>query len=261
MHTATQLKGSMFDVKIGGAPATRETLLPDWQPHDRLGVVVTQPLGGIGASLLLQLAITAFYDIRPSRRDENRIHYPDFYLFHVGGPHGSHMPYDFWPPRKEAFLEDDPRVVLDAINDKGITRLAVVDGRREPAEFSWKERESALDRIATAVAYSATGAVADPDVEITGTDPRTEENTSMTLEPQRLLDLMDSLRASEPADAQGGDPRVRPRVLERWDEIDPQDHAHATTMRKARLQNGLASETYRRISVEEALDHLYAMRA
>ena len=72
---------------------------------------------------------------RPERRGPNGI-YPEIYLFHVGGRHGDHSPYDFWPARKEVFVDADPREVLDQINDKGITRLAVPDGSAVPADAS-----------------------------------------------------------------------------------------------------------------------------
>ena len=47
-----------------------------------------RPLGATGASMLIQLAITAFYDVKPSRREVTL--YPEIYLFHVGGRHGNH---------------------------------------------------------------------------------------------------------------------------------------------------------------------------
>ena len=156
MHTAEQLDRSMFSVRIVGQKADRSDVFPDWMATDRLGVVVWQPFGAVGASHLIQLAITCFYDLRPERRGPNGV-YPEIYLFHVGGRHGDHSPYDFWPARKEVFVDADPRDVLDQINDKGITRLAVPDGSAVPATHRPKERETALDRIISAFAYSPTG--------------------------------------------------------------------------------------------------------
>jgi len=70
MHVVTLLKADMFDVEIDGKPASIAQALPDWNPHDRFGLVIDDALGGIGATHLLQIAITAFYDIKPSRRTE-----------------------------------------------------------------------------------------------------------------------------------------------------------------------------------------------
>src|SRR3954454_9175134 len=113
MHTATQLQADLFAVRRNGKPATREELLPDWEAHDRLGVVMTEPFGAIGAGHLIQLAITAFYDVRPRRRaplpkrpedlSPDAV-YPEIYLFHVGGSHGDHSVFDFWPARKEVLV-------------------------------------------------------------------------------------------------------------------------------------------------------------
>ena len=72
----------------------------------------------------------AYYDAKPSRRTSRSV-YPEIYAFHIGKSHGAHAPYDFWPSRREVILRtDDHREVLDAINDRGITRLAIPDHMR-----------------------------------------------------------------------------------------------------------------------------------
>ena len=163
MHTATQLDVSMFAVQIDGKIADRDALLPAWHPYDRLGVLVHDPFGGVGASLLVQLTITAFYDARPGRRDGTP-QYPEIYLFHVGGRYGSHGYFDYWPPRKEIFVENDAAAVLRAVNDRAITRLAVVDGKPSAPRHDLWERAAAEDRIISAFAYSADGRVENADV-------------------------------------------------------------------------------------------------
>jgi len=95
---------------------------------DRFGLVVTSPLGGIGASLLLESAIAMLYKVRPPRRSSGPA-YPEVYLFHVGGPHGDFSAFDLWPPRKEVLIPSgQPLRVLEAINAHGITRLALPPG-------------------------------------------------------------------------------------------------------------------------------------
>ena len=252
MHTATQLDRAMFDIRIHGARSDFLALLPGWTAEDRLGVVVTEPLGGIGASLLIQLAITAFYDARADRRGE-RGQYPDFYLFHVGGRFGDHSAYDFWPEGKEVFLGAQAEDVLGAIHAKGITRLAVPEGPSRTADQRWKEPQSAPDGIASAFVYSASGNVVGGDVRISGTDPRTEENTRFALEPQRLVE---ALRAAGGGDPAAMDPRYYGRLLERMDEVDDEDRARAASAHSLLLCGGLPSESYRRISVAEALERL-----
>src|SRR5947209_843676 len=159
MHTARQLNAELFEICKASEFSSREDLLPGWGPLDRLGVVMTEPFGAIGASHLIQLAITAFYDAVPSRREgtlrdkDPRALYPDIYLFHVGGEFGDHSAFDFWPARKEVFVPGDARFVLDAVNDRGITRLAVPDGESQPVEHEWKEPASARDRIKTVLVY------------------------------------------------------------------------------------------------------------
>ncbi len=252
MHTAEQLDRSMFSVRIAGQQADRSDVFPDWLATDRLGVVVWQPFGAVGASHLIQLAITCFYDLRPERRGPNGV-YPEIYLFHVGGRHGDHSPYDFWPARKEVFVDADPRDVLDQINDKGITRLAVPDGSAVPATHRPKERETALDRIISAFAYSPTGQTPGGDLVIAGLVKQTEMNARNTFQPDRLLAR---LGASLPANFKENDPEYNIRLRARMNEAPADERARAQALRSKIASAGLVSESYKRIAVDIAVDML-----
>jgi hypothetical protein len=250
----------MFSALEEGAPADLESVFPDWGVYDRLGVVMHEPFGALGASHLIQVAIVLFYCARPSRRagrvrpgDERAI-YPEIYLFHVGGRHGNHGSFDFWPARKEVFIENEARAVLDAINDRAVTRLAVPDGPAIPIEHEWKEPAAARDRISSAFAYSSAGRVLDADVEIAGLDPRTEFNVRTTLEPDEagLRSRADSQVASHP------DLLVRSHPVRAVARLGEGRHGlRAAKQRRAALRNGnVATESYRRITVDEALQML-----
>jgi hypothetical protein len=269
LHTSKQLDESLFAVSIHGADGSRDEVFPEWHEHDRLGVVVHEPFGAVGACHLIQLAITAYYDVKPRRRDgfvpfrrdapparnPNAI-YPEIYLFHVGRDFGNHSIIDVWPARKEVVVEADARVVLDAINDRAITRLAVPDGAPMHVEHEWKEPAAALDRIAGAFAYSASGRVADPDVVIAGTDPRTEANAKQILNPDATL-----ARALDgPSAPEESDPdllaRSYPAQLQRRQDAGRDGLDEARERRSALRERGLVWESYRRINVETALQML-----
>ena len=236
MHTATQLERSQFGITVDGRPAELHELFPDWHPADRLGVVVHEPFGALGASHLIQLAIVAYYDARPSRRagklrvGDPLAVYPEVYLFHVGGRHGDHRWLDVFPPRKEVLVENDASRVLEALNDRAITRLAVPDGSVAPAEHPWKEPAAARDRIVSAFAYSATGRAAAADIEIGGLAPVTEFNVRKILEPEEA--------SSTPVETVG--------------------LAAARRRREALRRDGVAAESFRRIELDEALHSLAA---
>jgi hypothetical protein len=222
-------------------------MFPGWGAYDRLGVVAHEPFGALGASLLIQLAITAFYDERPMRRSAESP-YPEFFLFHVGRYGGDYRFFDFWPPRKEVELPDDPHAVLAAINDRAITRLLVVDGELRQIEHEWKEPSSAFDRIATVLAYDPSGRTKDADVAIRGLDRRVLVNTTMTLHPERW--------PKRPLSRQrANDWRAPERLQTILDEHAPRVVAE----REAFLaDDGLPCESYRRIGVEDALSLLHA---
>lgn len=259
MHTARQLKSTYFSVRHWGRPATRTDLLPDWNPLDRLGIVVTTPFGGVGASHLIQLAITAFYDVRPSRRDsltgkDEKAIYPEIYLFHVGGRHGDYSSFDFWPARKEVFVASEPRLVLDAINDRAITRLAVPDKKPRDVVHEFKEPAAARDRIATAFVYSPDGRVSEPEWEIAGLHRHTEDNPAGVLNPESRRDFVASsggpvLLDDELLTERSWDTRTLARLDEAADSLDRSRRQRSAV----RGKDGLATETYRGIDVDTAL--------
>lgn len=236
MHTATQLAAAQFAISISDASATLADLFPKWTPEDRLGVVIHEPLGALGASHLIQLAIVAYYDARPSRRAGKLERgnplavYPEIYVFHVGAQFGDHRWLDVFPARKEVRVADDPAVVVEALNDRAITRLAVPDGCVSPVELPWKEPAAARDRIRASFAYSATGSVGAGDVTLVGLSDVTQENVS-------------NLLAS--SETHG---------------VSAQDVARARGRRAALSVDGTTVETLRRIDLEEALASLVPIR-
>jgi hypothetical protein len=253
MHTAVQLATSKFGVTIDGSPARFDDLLPDWRPHDRFGIVVDRPLGAVGASLLLQIAIAAFYE---ADRGRPGYVYPEVYAFHVGGPHGTLAWYDVFPPRKEVVVPDDAGAILDAINDRAITRLAVVDGPVERTRLHHQEPAAAAQRIVTAFAYDPSGRTRHADVELAAREARLAENTEIILHPETTTELQQELIG------------VLPRVKDEEDVVYPDSTVvppavrEAISRRRAEISaDGLPVETYRRVPVADALGMLHVRGA
>jgi hypothetical protein len=273
MHSSRELRNSSFEVRVDGRPAGIPDLFEGFGEQDRLGVVMRSPCGAVGASTLITATITAFYDLYRARGDEFFV-YPDYYLFHVGGPLGDHARLDVWPRRKEVVVGQEPQAILEAIDDRAITRLVVEDGAPVDAELDDEVVASARGRIATCLAYSPAGRVADADVEIAG-NPVTEGYVEAILDPEsrieRLRAKIDAAAASAPqadassasapqADAaQASAPQadaLRARIASieaRLDEVDRDVRMRILRERSALLRDGVPVETYRRISLDEAL--------
>jgi hypothetical protein len=254
MHVVGLLKSDMFDVRIEDRAASIAEALPDWNAHDRFGLVIDEALGGIGATHLLQIAITSFYDVKPSRRTELTV-YPEIYAFHIGKGRGAHAPYDFWPARREVILSMDHREVLDAINDRGITRLAVPERAPRIVTHRPKEEDAALDRIASAFVYHPSGRVSDPDLFISGNDRRTEYNPNQVLKPfseERLA----ATRPTSGRPVKELDNSYVEWLRLRAGDVTEEQRSLAESRREGLRQNGLVSESYRRVDVREALQRL-----
>ncbi|HEV3378966.1 MAG TPA: hypothetical protein VG126_16965, partial [Thermoleophilaceae bacterium] len=204
MHSSRELRSSSFEVRVDGRPARLEDVFEGFGEQDRLGVVVSRPCGAVGASALITATITAFYDLHRGRGRDFFV-YPDYYLFHVARPLGDHARLDVWPRRKEVVVGESPQAILEAIDDRAITRLVVEDGAGAEAELHDEVVASARGRIRTCLAYSPTGRVANADVEI-ASNPVTEGYVEAILDPEtriaRLRAEADAGRAdAAPADA------------------------------------------------------------
>lgn len=256
MHVVSLLKTEMFDIEIDDRPASIAELFPDWHAHDRFGLVIDEPFGGLGATHLLQSAMMAYYDVKPARRTSRAV-YPEIYAFHIGKGYGAHAPYDFWPARREIILRtSDHREILDAINDRGITRLAVPDRPMRNVVHRPKEEDAAFDRIASAFVYSATGRVTGSNVTILGNDRRTEHNPNQALRP------VSEIAPNRPA-VVGGRPIKESEddylqwLIARDADVTQTDRDLAKERRTAlKSPEGLTTETYRRVSIAEALKRL-----
>jgi hypothetical protein len=219
MHTAEELSSPSFAIQVEGRAATLDDLFPGFVEHDRLGVVVRHPCGAVGASTLILAAVTAFYDAQRAKGEEFFI-YPDYFLFHMGARLGDHGMLDIWPAHKEVVVPDEPEELLRVINDRGITRLVVEDRARAEKHFERESLASASNRILTALAYSATGRVADPGVLVAGSS------------------VTESYVAA---------------VLEGSSEIAPWIREEIAVGRRALMVGGVPVESYRPLTLDEAL--------
>jgi hypothetical protein len=183
VHTSRDLSSADFRITVSGRPATVDAVLPGFDEHDRLGVVITEDWGAAGASTLILAAVTAFYD-RLRATESEFFAYPDYFAFHVGAHRGTLRKLDVFPDHKEVVVAAEPEALTRAINDRAITRLLVPDRAVPPAGtgIAADTRHSARRRIRTALAYSATGRVVAADVAIAGS-AQTEAYVGAMLEP------------------------------------------------------------------------------
>jgi hypothetical protein len=170
VHT-TVLRSEDFAIAVAGETATLDDVFSGFDGDDRLGIVIHDRFGAAGAGSLILAAVTAFYD-QLRATGEPFFAYADHFAFHVGADHGTLRKLDVYPAHKEIVLPNEAEAILRAINDRGVTRLLVPDGRPAPGPAeSACEREtlhSAQRRIRTALVYSPTGLTPGADVLVRG---------------------------------------------------------------------------------------------
>src|SRR5215217_1988087 len=235
MHSSRELNSSSFEIEVGGVPGALEELFGGFDELDRLGVVLTQPCAAVGASALIAATITAFYDIQRSRGPDFFV-YPDYYLFHVGGPLGDHARLDIWPRRKEVVVDDDPERILEAIDDRAISRLVVEDGPGGDCELDAEALASARARVVSCLAYAASGRVEGGDVRIASNEV-TEGYVHAVLDPEAR---MERLRA----DGEEGAARAE-AIAARAGEVPFEVRRDIKRARADLIEDGVPVETYR----------------
>ena len=214
------LKTSDLSARVGDRPIAIDALFPDFDRSDRFGIVVRESLGMLGASLLIQAFIASYYD---HRRKTGTVvpHYPEVYAFHIGGRYGDLRMLDFEPIRKEVFVETAAEAMA-AVNQCGITRLAIPEADPSPKSLRWEEVGAANDRIRSGFFYSPVGRVSDPEFTIAGKGDMILDNVKCVSDVQHTLDTFahlekDPVYWSGTLDARRGeiDPGTRACVDER----------------------------------------------
>jgi hypothetical protein len=243
MHSSRELRSDGFDLSVGGRSATVADLFQGFSEDDRLGVLVRRPCGAVGASTLICATITAFYDIQRARGPEFFV-YPEYYLFHVGGPLGDHARLDVFPRRKEPVVPDDPRALLEAVNERAITRLVVEDGEPRESELDAAELGSARARLESCLAYSPSGRVRDADVRIAGNEV-TEGYVEAVLDPETRIE---GLRGGDE-----GEQVLADAVALRAGEVPREARAELAATRADLVEDGRPVESFRRLDLDEAL--------
>jgi hypothetical protein len=246
MHAA-KLKPEMFQVTRDDQPGAMEKVFSEWDRHDRFGIVIHETWGAMGASLLIQGTIAEFY--RARRAVGIKDIYPEIYAFHVGRDFGDLSMFDFWPFHKEVVVANHPASVLQAINDRAITRLAVPVGRVRSYNFMWPEWAAAKDRVRTVIGYHSSGVTPGADIRISATTAEVENNTQGSFD---LLAEMKEYFDSDEPDSK----RWIGHGMKRLAAVTAEQTQRARELHQVNVHNGLATESYLSTDLDYALGRL-----
>lgn len=255
MHVIDALRTDFYEVELDGKPAGSGDVFANWAVHDRLGVLIYEPLAALGATHLIQLACMCFYDSKPVRRSERKV-YPEIFAIHVGGWWGGHGNFDFWPARREVQVPTDPCEVLGALNDFGITRLALPERPVRDITHRRKEEDCALDRLVTAVMYSPNGRVAAPDFTIRSNDRRSERDVQRIIHPTQLSEQSIAQLQKTAVPVKETDADFMPRQIALNVNISEAMREQAERDRAALKIDGRVTESYRFADLQTSLKRL-----
>lgn len=274
MHVSVLCRTELFTAERHGHACPVDHIFPDWNPQDRIGVLLTRPFDAIGASTIIQLGTALFYEANQSRR---RDQYPPLFFFHLGGRYGDFSAMDIWPPRREVFLTSDPYALLGAVRDRSITRLLLPEAPpQQPqhhdgwghldwvtaAPSGWTDAASFLEQTASAYAYSPTGRVAEPDTTVSTADPECEAMVEDVLEPHRMWGEYATRSDAELLEigagpSSAGDLRQWLEILgQRLDEVPTAVREELLQARRASRDDTTRMQTFRRLTAQQSLELL-----
>ena len=173
MHSSYALSSEDFSVERGETAAALTDLWPGgWTPSDRLGVIMANPMDGVGCANLISATTTLFYDhLRETKGTGNFFRYADNYMFGIGCEPGDFNQLDVWPLHKfVTIIQPTAEALIEAITDRGITLLAIPEtGARCRGEVVLSTWNTYLETVRCVVTYSAlTGKARDADVSLVG---------------------------------------------------------------------------------------------
>jgi aminomethyltransferase len=173
MHSSYALSSDDFAVERDGEAGPLSDLWPGgYQPGDRLGVVLNQPMDPCGCSNLICATNTLFYDVlRDTKGTGGFFRYADTYLIGVGCEPGDFNQLDVWPMHKfVGVLQPTAEAVLETINDRRITLLVVPEvGLRCRGEVVLSTWNALLAQVRCVLTYSPrTGRARGGDVGLLG---------------------------------------------------------------------------------------------
>jgi hypothetical protein len=255
MHVIDALSSDFYEVEFDGKPAAASDVFADWNEHDRFGILVYEPLAALGAIHLIQMACMCFYDAKPIRRTERKV-YPELFAIHVGDWWGGHGNLDFWPPRREVRVSNDHRDVLAAINDRGITRLAMPERPAREITHRRKEEDCALDGLVTAIMYSPTGRIDNADFTIRSNNRRSERDVQKVIRHTQMSEQGVAQLGKSAVPIKEGDADFSPRQLELNVNVTEEMRTLAEARRAQLKVDGLMVESYRFVRPDDALKRL-----
>jgi len=162
MHSS-KLGDSDFEIIACGRPVALAEYFGGFTNTKRLGLLAPNRLEGIGAVSLILAHVTAFYNTYRAT-GEDFFAYPDYFTFQSRAPKAAYGMFDIWPQHKDVLVGVDAAERLNAITDRAVNILLVPDGPTVPCDYQRQQLAAAVRLIETCYAYSATGAVADPDL-------------------------------------------------------------------------------------------------
>jgi hypothetical protein len=247
MHSSVELSSGDFAIAVDGERASLTDVLPGFDGHSRLGIVLRDDFGVVGASGLLLAAVTAFYDSLRERYPDGFFRYADFFHFHAGGWHGNHNMLDVFPAHKEVVVDDEPEQLLQAINDRAVTHLLLPEGESRHGTFQRQTVNAARERLRGAALYAPRGRVQDADVEIGGNE-HADHYVWATVDTAAYADSVEA-DGSMSAEAVAW---FRSTV----DDVPADARRRILAERESLRVDGRIVESFRRIGVEEALERL-----
>lgn len=156
MHTLEAIEAGDISYEVDGQPVARDEVLPPISVASRVGVVMGDGAGGLGAGNFVLASVIGFYDSL-GRLKTDFFEYPDFYTSQASANPADYQMLDVYPDHKNVAVDPSAESILRAVNDRAVDVLLVPNRSPGTPDIEDVTRRSAERRIESCFLYSPSG--------------------------------------------------------------------------------------------------------
>lgn len=164
MHSAI-LRGTDFLVESFGLEISHAGYCNEFHTSTKVGIYTPNGIEAIGATNLILLFVTSFYD-RMRSIGEDFYLYPEFYTFQENKPVTDYAMFDIYPLEKNVFLENGLEDFFQKIEEKKFNILLIPEDKNIMEDLSEAQIKEFSQYVQRYYLYSEIGEVSHPNLKI-----------------------------------------------------------------------------------------------
>ena len=165
MHSAI-LRGSDFHVVSHGLEISHAGYCKEFHTSTKVGIYSPGGVDAVGATNLILLLVTSFYDRLRSIGNDFYI-YPEYYTFQEQQQITDYAMFDIYPPEKNHLLKNGMDEFFDIVHKKKFQILLLPEENNVVDKLTEEQKSKLSEIVQKYYLYSISGEVKNPNLIIT----------------------------------------------------------------------------------------------